>query len=388
MTTQRLYDLLVDVDCRASDRELDHCAFLLESFAGIDWLREIIQEDLPRLARSMDPPQSPITNEQALMRCLQYVGKEGYSSRFAQALFEDKARSLKEGNAARIKRKTLPATQPVDAPPCKSAGQRLYELITAADVVDTDFHVAQIAEMLALFGSTLDAKTLVQDAPRIQLAYNALASRTKMLALVHTTKDTAEYGLKSLDILIDLYTGVVQHVASLLKELVEGAVQNGASRDEAMEERKSTRIFTQSLAVERIPSNTFSCSYVWMIEDNSHNGAYGAIELKSSLADSAKTSDRELVGNVVSPLLTKSKGERLLKFVVCVAGNRAEAKRLAEQYANEWQLFTRGHLLQQLDVRDARHVVLLPGNERPRAIFVWGKENHWQAPRSSFHFRL
>ncbi len=268
----------------------------------------------------------------------------------------------------------------------KSLEQRLYELLTAANSLDTDFHVTLIAEMLAEFGNRiLDTRTLVQDAPRIASAHAALSSRTELMEHLYSVNDSVRYGLKTLDIMIDLYTGLMQDIARLLKELLERASEN--SEASLVEGRRfdESKLPT-AVEVERMKVGSYSCIYIWMIEDNSLDGSLGGFRLKNSLVDSAKTWDRNIVENVVDPLVQQGAAQRLLKLVVCVAGDRAEAKRLAVQHANEWKLHSKGHLSQQLDQRDARHVVLLPTHEKPRAIFVWGGENCWEVPRSPFDF--
>src|SRR5690242_14638994 len=149
MTIQRLYDLLAEAEWKASEGDLDHCVFLIESFPGIEKFRAIIQADFPRIQRLLDPPQSATTVSEALMRCMQYIGREGYSERLAQMLLEDRGTSLMSGRADQVVRKTAAAgvaeAQPVTE---KSIAQRLYELICATDALDTDFHIEQVAEML------------------------------------------------------------------------------------------------------------------------------------------------------------------------------------------------------------------------------------------------
>jgi hypothetical protein len=393
MTAQRLYDLIVEADWHASDSDLDHCAFLLESFDGIDWLRALINEDAKRLANLMTPPMTPLSQQMALFRAVELQVKGGYVAKLALEIFHDRARALTSGSAEQIKRKAAQTSQKTPETPARSSvEQRLYELITAIDAVDTDFHVKQVAEMLSKYrADVLDSKSLVQDAPRVAAALAHMQPSPDFLQRFgdETTESDLKGGLHTIKIIIDLYRGALQEVALLLKELFAGYGAEHGTGYPRIRQLLAQKVWPNRITVERIAQKTYTCLYVWMIEDNYGYSGYSHLVLDKPLVESAKVWDRDLVEQIVQPLVAARQGEKLLKFVVCVANNRIHAKQLAERHANEWKLYTQGHLFEQLDARDARHVVLLEKEERPRAIFVWGNSTCYQSPDSGgFRGRL
>ncbi len=392
MTAQRLYDLIIDADWHAGDSDLDHCVFLLESFEGIDWLRALIKEDAKRMADLMTAPMTPLTKQLALFRCIELQVKEGHVARLALEIFQDRARVLTSGSAEQIKRKAAQTAEKTPETPAQSSvEQRLYELITAIDAVDTDFHVERVAEMLSEFrGDVLDSQSLVQDAPRVALALARMQPSPEFLRTYGnaTSETNLSSGLRKFEIFIQLYRGCVQGVALLLAELF---VRYGARKSTdylRIDQLLMAKVWPNQITVQRIAPKTYTGLYVWMIENNSGETGYKSLALERPLVESAKNWDKDLVERFVQPLVDERKGERLLKFVVCVANNRNHAKQLAERYANEWRLYDEGHLAEQLDARDARHVVILENSERPRAIFVWGESTRWQSPDSWRSYRL
>lgn len=383
---QRLYELLLEADWQGTDMDLEHCAFLLDGFCDIDWLRVILKEDTERLAPLMDPLATRVSNWEALSRCKQYDMKGYYAKRIAVLL----AYSPRTGPLASyschktIYRKHRQPTSPAVPSKPASIEQRLYELVTAISSVDTDEHVRTVAELLRDFGKQLlDTAALTQDAPRVAAVINEkprfdLASQWPERKSLYVYRLTS--GLIRLEVLIDQYRGLVQDFARLLKELFASVGAVAFFADAAAYELLDSGRLPHTLRVKRVHSLKYTCLYVWLIEDNRCSPDCSEDQIATPL-ERARARDEQLVENVLKPLVEGGRRGALLKFVACVANDREHAKAIAIRLAHEQELFSPGHLLEQLDAREARHVALLAGSERPRAITVWGEESSYIPPQ-------
>lgn len=394
MTAQRLYDLLIEADRSAQPMDLDRCAFLLEAFSDIDWLRTLIKQDAPRLAPLMEPPAKPLDHTRALLRSADYMGEPGYVGQLAEAICHNRAKVLRDGSCEEIVRKPAPApadpTQATVSTAGDTVAQRLRDLLVVCDAMETDFHLDRLVEvLLPLKADVLDAATLLQDAPRINAALAKCLAPNHAGAhlLRHRPSDTSSQellqSLRACQRLSEMYGGLLAEVVAALGELFkEHGVQHDTNWREVDQWLRSDRTPKQ-LQVERRPAKQYVCLYVWMIE---HYGGsdYDSIKLERPLVQCSKNWDKELVEKVVQPLVRPQ--ERLQKFVVCVARSRREAVDLAEGLAHDFRIFRKGHLPKQLEARDARYVILLPETERSRAVFVWGKETNWYPPSDGVRF--
>jgi len=92
MIVKELYDLLFDADRNGDDCDLDRIAFLLECMPGLQWLKEAIREDMPRLATLLDPPAAPQEMHRALLYCTDYLIHEGSTGSVASLLYHGRQR--------------------------------------------------------------------------------------------------------------------------------------------------------------------------------------------------------------------------------------------------------------------------------------------------------
>ncbi|HEY9777449.1 MAG TPA: hypothetical protein V6C81_27045 [Planktothrix sp.] len=380
MIEQKLYDLIVEADAAASDIELDQIAFILEGFPNIEWLRQLIKEDAVRLSPLMEPPAEPLNLQFALLRCADYREREGFTGRIADLLCRQ--RTLFQSERSQIERKKRQSSQPLSSNN-DSLPQRIYNLITAADVVETELHLQLLGNTLRLFEQdVLDLLTLTQDAPRLRLELKKVPPKS-------------DYGLENKTFDSDFHTGLCMFSAkvrslfgtslwasieTLLSELFAQYGLDDKSTFPELRAARETGRTPNTLKVERRgPRQSYPCVYVWMIEDNI--GRYGRTYLDKPLVQSAKVWDQKLVETFVQPCV-KNPNEKLLKLIVCVANSQDEAKQLAEEYNRSWRLFSAGHLSEQMSAREARHVILLEEEERSRAVFVWGTDDWYTIPGS------
>jgi hypothetical protein len=373
---------LLEADWQGTDMDLEHCAFLLDGFCDIDWLRAILKEDTKRLAPLMQAQATRVSNWEALTRCMQYDMKGYYAKQIATLLAYSPHSLLRATSKNIFRKQHLPTIPDAPAKPA-STEQRLYELVTAISCVDTDEHVRTVAELLRDFGKELlDIAALTQDAQRVWAVINE-KPRFDFAGQLPERKSLYVYrltsGLIRLEVLINQYRGLVQNFARLLKELFASVGAVAFFADAAAYELLDSGRLPHTLRIKRVHSLKYTCLYVWLIEDNRCRPDSSEDQI-APLLERAQARDGQLVEDVLKPLVEGGRRGGLLKFVACVANDREHARAIAIRLAHEQELFSPGHLLAQLDAQEARHVALLGGNERPRAITVWGEESSYIPP--------
>jgi len=389
-TAQDVYQLAVDAGKNADELDLDRFAFLLESFE-IGWLRPLLREDAPRLAPLLKPPAKPASRAEAIERAGTMRGRGVFTAKLAASLWEAGVVDWSSSVKPHIQRVSRESEGKVDTSG-DSVAQRLYDLATACNVVATDYMIGRMADVLHHFQpDALDFAPIIADAPRIQAALHKLRPSQEFVRIygptTTTSPDVMHRGLHSLEFDIELNRGVCSAFSVLLRELFG---HHGLTKDSSYSELNAalaSKNAPHTLEIERRGRRPkYTCVYMWMIEDN-HNWSSGNCPVDKPLADLAKHWDKELVARVVQPLIRHPR-EKLLKFIVCVANDREQAKALVEEYNRGWRDFSQGHLSAEMDKRDARHCILLDDDERPRAVFVWGSTHAWSPPSDRGYSRF